>query len=45
MRGLAFSADGKKLAAISSDQLVLLWDLGLIRRELAELNLRGGPPL
>jgi WD40 repeat protein len=41
VRGLAFSHDGSKLAVISSDQLVFIWDLALISRGLAGLNLRG----
>src|SRR5262249_14191065 len=38
---LAFSHDGRKLAAISLDQLVFVWDLGLISQGLSSLNLKG----
>jgi WD40 repeat protein len=41
VRGLAFSHDGRKLAAISSDQLVFVWDLALISEGLSNLNLKG----
>jgi hypothetical protein len=41
VRGLAFSRTGDKLAAISTDQLVLLWDIALLSRDLAKLNLGG----
>ena len=34
-----FSPDGSHLAAIQTDQQVQLWDLRLIRQELAEMNL------
>jgi WD40 repeat protein len=41
VRGLAFNNDGSKLAVISSDQLVFVWDLALISQGLSNLNLKG----
>jgi WD40 repeat protein len=41
VRGLAFSYDGRKLAVISSDQLVFVWDLALISQGLSNLKLKG----
>ena len=41
---LTFSPDARRLAAASTEQLVLMWDLALISRELSELNLRGKLP-
>jgi WD40 repeat protein len=40
VRELAFSHDGRKLAVISSDQLVFVWDLALISQGLSGLNLK-----
>ncbi|HWE95392.1 MAG TPA: WD40 repeat domain-containing serine/threonine protein kinase [Tepidisphaeraceae bacterium] len=40
---LAFSHDGGQLAVTSSDAIVTVWDLGLIRRELAAMHLNWGP--
>jgi WD40 repeat protein len=34
-----FSPDGSQLAAVQNDQQVLLWDLRLIRQELAQMDL------
>ena len=42
---LAFSSDGGRLAAAGMEQLVMIWDIALISRELAELNLRGKLPV
>jgi WD40 repeat protein/serine/threonine protein kinase len=36
---LSFSPDGSRLAVATVDQVVYLWDLGLIRRQLAAMNL------
>jgi WD40 repeat protein len=36
---LSFSPDGGRLAVATVDQVVYLWDLGLIRQQLAALNL------
>ncbi|RIK79161.1 MAG: hypothetical protein DCC68_13680 [Planctomycetota bacterium] len=41
---LSFSADGCQLAATSQDRVVQVWDLGLIRRQLAAMNLGWDPP-
>ena len=41
---LAFSPDGRYLAAAQSDQRVDLWDLSSIRRRLKELGLAEGLP-
>jgi WD40 repeat protein len=41
VRGVAFNHNGSKLAVISSDQLVFVWDLSLISRALSRLNLEG----
>ena len=37
--GIQFSPDGSQLAAMQGDQQVKLWDLRLIRKELAEMHL------
>jgi serine/threonine protein kinase/WD40 repeat protein len=42
---LAFSPDGRYLAASHTDQRVDLWDLSLIRRGLEDLNLSVGLPV
>jgi len=34
-----FSPDGSQLAVVQNDQQVLLWDLRLIRQELAQMHL------
>jgi WD40 repeat protein len=41
---LAFSADGRQLAALAKDQGIQLWNLALVREGLAELNLQGDWP-
>jgi len=41
---LAFSADGRRLAAAARDQTIQLWNLGLILERLADLNLQGNWP-
>ncbi len=45
VRALAFSPDGRRLAVASSEQLVLIWDLSLLTRELSKLNLQGKLPI
>jgi WD40 repeat protein len=45
LRAFAFSPDSTTLAAVVSEQLVLLWDLALISRDLSELGLAGDLPL
>ena len=37
--GLAFSPDGTRLAATTGANLIHMWDLRLIRQELAAMNL------
>jgi hypothetical protein len=39
-----FSPDGSQLAAVQLDQQVLLWDLRLLRQELAQMHLDWGMP-
>jgi WD40 repeat protein len=44
LRALTFSPDGRQVAAASSDQLIMLWDLARLTGELTRLNLRGELP-
>jgi WD40 repeat protein len=41
---LAFSRDGRRLAAAAREELVVLWDLAVVAEELSELGLRGDLP-
>jgi WD40 repeat protein len=41
---LAFSRDGRRLAAAAREGLVVLWDLAVLADELSELGLRGDLP-
>jgi len=40
---LAFSHDGRHLASVGAEHPAQLWNLGLIRKELAEMNLNWSP--
>ena len=41
---LAFSLDGRWLAAVTQNQVVHLWDLALLQSTLADFNLAQGWP-